>query len=89
MQKFDLIVIGSGAALIVLEAALAQGKKCALIERHKMGGTCLNRGCIPSKILVHPADLIRESERSGKIGLKIEPPVVGLGHPGTSDVDKN
>ena len=76
MQKFDLIVIGSGAALIVLEAALAQGKKCALIERHKMGGTCLNRGCIPSKILVHPADLIRESERSGKIGLKIEPPVV-------------
>ncbi len=76
MQNFDLIVIGSGAALIVLEAALAQGKKCALVERHKMGGTCLNRGCIPSKILVHPADMIRESERGEKIGLKVQPPEV-------------
>ena len=76
MQKFDLIVVGSGAALIVLEAALAQGKKCALVERGKMGGTCLNRGCIPSKILVHPADMIREAERGGKIGLKIQPPIV-------------
>lgn len=76
MQEFDLIVVGSGAALIVLEAALAQGKRCALVEQHKLGGTCLNRGCIPSKILVHPADLIRECERGSKIGLKIAPPQV-------------
>ena len=76
MQNFDLIVVGSGAALIVLEAALAQGKTCALVERHKFGGTCLNRGCIPSKILVHPADLIRECERGSQIGLEIAPPKV-------------
>jgi len=76
MQDFDLIVVGSGAALIVLEAALARGKKCALVERHKFGGTCLNRGCIPSKILVHPADLIRECERGSQIGLDIAPPKV-------------
>lgn len=74
MQTFDLIVVGSGAALIVLEAALAQGLNCALIEKDKLGGTCLNRGCIPSKILVHPADLIRECERGEKIGLQFDPP---------------
>ncbi len=76
MQEYDLIVIGSGAALIVLEAALARGLRCALIEKGKYGGTCLNRGCIPSKILVHPADLIRETERGHKIGLHIQPPAI-------------
>ncbi|MDD2533862.1 MAG: NAD(P)/FAD-dependent oxidoreductase [Eubacteriales bacterium] len=76
MQIFDLIVVGSGSALIVMEAALAQGKKCALIEQSKLGGTCLNRGCIPSKILVHPAELIRECERSEKIGLKFAKPQI-------------
>jgi len=46
MQDFDLIVVGSGAALIVLEAALARGKKCALVERHKFGvrGRLRHRG---------------------------------------------
>lgn len=74
MQRYDLIVVGSGAALIVLEAALGRGLRCALIEKGQYGGTCLNRGCIPSKILVHPADLIREMERGPKLGLQTDPP---------------
>ena len=56
MKNFDLIIIGSGAGFMVAQAAMKHGWNCALIEEAKVGGTCLNRGCIPSKILVHPAD---------------------------------
>ena len=49
MMKFDLIVIGAGSGLDVVSAAAAKGMKVALVEEGPMGGTCLNRGCIPSK----------------------------------------
>ena len=74
MENFDLIVIGSGAGLIMTQAALMNGQKCALIENSKFGGTCLTRGCIPSKMLAHPADMIREAEDGEKIGLTFEKP---------------
>ena len=50
IKKFDLIVIGSGAGLDVASAAAQSGMKVAIIEKSSMGGTCLNRGCIPSKL---------------------------------------
>lgn len=57
-EKFNLIVIGSGSGLDVANAAVTQnGLKVAIIEKDKMGGTCLNRGCIPSKLLIHSADV--------------------------------
>ena len=64
-NDFDLIVIGSGSGLDVANAAAHKGLRVALIERDKMGGTCLNRGCIPSKLLIHSADVM-ESIRQGK-----------------------
>ncbi|NLP00136.1 MAG: dihydrolipoamide dehydrogenase, partial [Clostridiaceae bacterium] len=64
MKTFDIIVIGSGAGLMVIEAALSAGMSCAIIEKSKFGGTCLTKGCIPSKMLVYPADLVRESEKA-------------------------
>ncbi|MFX1236596.1 MAG: dihydrolipoyl dehydrogenase family protein [Promethearchaeota archaeon] len=70
METFDLVVIGSGAGLSVLNTGLNMGLKCALAENSKLGGTCLNRGCIPSKVLVYPADMIREAERAQKVGLE-------------------
>ncbi len=76
MKAFDLVVIGSGAGLIVLEEGLRLGLSCALVERGKIGGTCLTRGCIPSKILVLPADIIREAERAQKIGVGFPAPEV-------------
>jgi mycothione reductase len=76
MKTFDLVVIGSGAGLTVLEEGLRLGLSCALVERGKIGGTCLTRGCIPSKILVQPADTIREAERAQKIGLRYLAPEV-------------
>lgn len=76
MKTFDLIVIGSGAGLMVIEAALAAGMSCAIIEKSKFGGTCLTKGCIPSKMLVYPADLIRKTEKSDRIGLSYNKPIV-------------
>jgi mycothione reductase len=69
MDKYDLVVIGSGAGLNILNYGLQMGLNCALIEDTKLGATCLTRGCIPSKVLVHPADLIREAEHAKKVGL--------------------
>jgi dihydrolipoamide dehydrogenase len=76
MKKYDVTVIGAGAGLMVVEAALKEGLKCCVIEEAKFGGTCLTKGCIPSKILVAPADLIRETQRSKKIGLQFEMPLI-------------
>lgn len=70
MESYDLVVIGSGVGLNVLNTGLQLGIKCALVEDTKMGGTCLTRGCIPSKVLVHPADLIREAQHAKKVGIK-------------------
>jgi len=69
METYDLVVIGSGAGLNVLNVGLQMGMKCALIEDTKLGGTCLTRGCIPSKVLVHPADLIREAQHASRVGI--------------------
>ncbi|MBN1370297.1 MAG: dihydrolipoyl dehydrogenase [Dehalococcoidaceae bacterium] len=69
MKKYDVIVIGSGCGLIVTEAAAMAGNKTALVEMDKMGGTCLNVGCIPSKMLIYPADVIYEIENSSRLGI--------------------
>jgi dihydrolipoamide dehydrogenase len=69
METYDLVVIGSGAGLNVLNVGLQVGMKCALIEDTKLGATCLTRGCIPSKVLVHPADLIRDAQHAKKVGI--------------------
>ena len=70
MQKFDIIVIGAGSGLNVSAAASQLGLKVALVEEGPMGGTCLNRGCVPSKILIHSAgvaDIVRDA---GIFGVK-------------------
>ncbi len=69
MKKYDVIVIGSGAGGIILEAAYRAGKKCAYVDRGPLGGTCLNVGCIPSKMLIHPADRIVEIQEARKLGV--------------------
>ena len=74
MNKYDLVVIGSGAGLMVMEAALSYGWTVAVVEKDKMGGTCLTKGCIPSKMLVYPAEFIREAESSTRFGVDSGPP---------------
>jgi len=70
MKEYGLIVVGSGAGMNVIDTALAHGHRVALVEEGPMGGTCLNRGCIPSKVLIHAADVIRETEMAERIGVK-------------------
>ncbi|MDY6776513.1 MAG: dihydrolipoyl dehydrogenase [Candidatus Nanohaloarchaea archaeon] len=68
MEEFDLIVIGSGTGLSVASSAVNRGMEVAVVEDHPVGGTCLTRGCIPSKMLIHSADVaetVRNSERFG------------------------
>ena len=69
MKKFDIIVIGAGSGLIVSSAAADKGLKVAVIEKGPMGGTCLNRGCIPSKMLIHSADVAETIHRAKIFGI--------------------
>lgn len=71
-QKFDCIVIGSGPGGYVAAIRAAQrGLKTALIEAREMGGTCLNRGCIPSKALIANADVLRKVKEASKFGIQV------------------
>lgn len=72
MEKFDLIVIGSGSGLDVANAAAETGLKVAIIEKYKLGGTCLNQGCIPSKLLIHSADIIEMIKGADTFGISVK-----------------
>lgn len=72
MQKYDLIVIGAGSGLDLANAAAQKGLTVAFIEKDRMGGTCLNRGCIPSKLLIHSADVIQIINKATLFGIKID-----------------
>ena len=69
MEEFDVLVIGSGSGMNVAAAAAANGLKTAVVEFGPMGGTCLNRGCIPSKMLIYPADIVAIVEEAQKVGV--------------------
>lgn len=64
MEEFDFLVIGSGSGLDVANVAANQGQSVAVVEKGPLGGTCLNRGCIPSKMLLYHADILETIERA-------------------------
>ena len=70
--RFDLVVVGAGAGLLLVEEGLQRRLKVALVEPGKIGGTCLTRGCIPSKVLVAPADAVRRAEHARRIGVRFK-----------------
>lgn len=75
MSDYDVIVIGSGAGLNIARNAASGGYKTAFIEKDRLGGTCLNRGCIPSKMFIYPAvtaDSIRDVQKLD-IRMAVEP----------------
>tara|TARA_R110002072_G_scaffold200366_2_gene358117 strand:- start:67 stop:1479 length:1413 start_codon:yes stop_codon:yes gene_type:complete len=72
-DQFDLIVIGSGPGGYVAAIRGAQlGMKTAIVERDKLGGICLNWGCIPTKALLRTAEVYHLMERAEEFGLKAE-----------------
>lgn len=69
-RKYDAVVIGAGPGGYVAAIRLAQlGKKTAVVERERVGGVCLNWGCIPSKALIHAASVMDEIVRASEIGI--------------------
>ncbi|NQV91012.1 dihydrolipoyl dehydrogenase [Candidatus Woesearchaeota archaeon] len=69
MDVYDLLVIGSGAGLNVAVEAAEAGLSVCIIEKGPLGGTCLNRGCIPSKIVIHSAEVAEGIHRSKEFGI--------------------
>lgn len=72
MKEYDVIVVGSGAGSAIVDGALAHGLKVALVDKGPLGGTCLNVGCIPSKMLIFPADRVAEIQQAKKLGIHAE-----------------
>ena len=70
MKEYDVLVIGSGSGLEVASEALSNGLKVAVVDKGPLGGTCLNLGCIPSKLLIFPADRVAEIQNSNKLGIE-------------------
>ncbi len=69
-QRFDLIVIGAGPSGYVAAIKAAKlGLSTAIVEEEKVGGTCLNRGCIPAKAMIHASSLYREIQNGGRFGI--------------------
>jgi len=79
MKHFDVLVIGSGSGMHIVENALIEGMSVALVEMGLLGGTCLNRGCIPSKILIYPADVLQLIRHAEKLGIKARVESVDFG----------
>jgi pyruvate/2-oxoglutarate dehydrogenase complex dihydrolipoamide dehydrogenase (E3) component len=75
--KPDLCVIGGGSGGLTVAAGAAQlGARTVLIERAKMGGDCLNYGCVPSKALLAAADAADEGRRGARFGIDFGPPAI-------------
>lgn len=73
-KAFDdnLLVIGAGAGgLVSSYIAAATKAKVTLIEKHKMGGDCLNTGCVPSKAIIHAASLVHEARHASSVGVNV------------------
>ena len=70
--RYNLVVIGGGTAgLVTAAGAAGLGAKVALIERHLLGGDCLNVGCVPSKALIRAARAAAEVRRAGDFGVRV------------------
>jgi len=72
-EEIDLVIIGGGPGGYVAAIKAAHlGLKTVLIEKDKLGGVCLNRGCIPTKALVSTAELLNNLQRAGEFGIQVK-----------------
>lgn len=74
MKEYDLIVIGTGSSMNIVDPMIRENPqiKVAVIDKDEPGGICLTRGCIPSKILLYPAELVRLTEKAREFGIATE-----------------
>jgi dihydrolipoamide dehydrogenase len=74
MKEYDLISIGTGSAMNIVDAMLQGNPKIrvAVVDKDEPGGICLTRGCIPSKMLLYPAELVRTIGKAKEMGINID-----------------
>jgi dihydrolipoamide dehydrogenase len=74
MKEYDLISIGTGSAMSIVEAMIRENPelRVGVIDKDEPGGICLTRGCIPSKLLIYPAELVRTIEKAREFGIGSE-----------------
>ncbi len=72
--RYNLVVIGAGTAgLVTAAGAAGLGAKVALVERHLLGGDCLNYGCVPSKAILRSSRVVAELKEAGRYGVTVPP----------------
>ena len=73
-KEYDLISIGTGSAMNIVDAMLQRDPnlKVAVIDKDEPGGICLTRGCIPSKILLYPAEMVSTIEKAKELGIDVQ-----------------
>ena len=71
MPHYDVLIIGSGVGYKLATKTARLGLRTALVDRDPPGGTCPNRGCIPSKIWITVADKVREAEQLTTLGVEM------------------
>ncbi|WP_413319751.1 dihydrolipoyl dehydrogenase [Agrococcus sp. 1P02AA] len=72
-QSFDIVVLGGGSAgYAVALRAVQLGKTVAIVEKDKLGGTCLHKGCVPTKAMLHSAEVADEVRAAGHAGVDAE-----------------
>ncbi|MHA1922219.1 MAG: dihydrolipoyl dehydrogenase, partial [Candidatus Heimdallarchaeota archaeon] len=74
MKDYDIIAIGTGSSMNIIPALLNSNPelKIAVIDKDEPGGICLTKGCIPTKILLYPAEIIRNIQKAKNFGIDVE-----------------
>jgi mycothione reductase len=74
VKEYEVVVVGSGSAMNIVEPLIEENPKIriAVIDKDEPGGICLTRGCIPSKILLYPAEVLSAIERAGEFGISVD-----------------
>ncbi len=73
MKEYDVIAIGTGSAMNIVDGMMQRDPDttAAVIDKDEPGGICLTRGCIPSKILLYPAEVVRTIQRARTFGIDV------------------
>ena len=70
--RYNLVVIGAGTAgLVTAAGAAGLGARVALVERHLLGGDCLNVGCVPSKCVIRASRAVADVREAGRFGVRV------------------